>query len=37
LGGWWGAKMSVKKGEGFIKNVLIIAILIMALKLLNFF
>ena len=37
LGGWWGAKMSVKKGEGFIKGVLIIAILIMALKLLNFF
>ena len=37
LGGWWGAKMSVKKGEGLIKGVLIIAILIMALKLLNFF
>jgi uncharacterized membrane protein YfcA len=37
LGGWWGAKISVKKGEGFIKVVLIIAILIMALKLLNFF
>jgi len=37
LGGWWGAKMSVKKGEGFIKGVLIIAILIMALKLLNIF
>ncbi|MCW8811545.1 MAG: sulfite exporter TauE/SafE family protein [Ignavibacteriaceae bacterium] len=37
LGGWWGAKMSVKKGEGFIKSILIIAILIMALKLLNFF
>jgi uncharacterized protein len=37
LGGWWGAKMSVKKGEGFIKGILIVAILIMALKLLNFF
>ena len=37
LGGWWGAKMSVKKGEGFIKGVLIIAILIMSLKLLNVF
>jgi len=37
LGGWWGAKMSVQKGEGFIKGVLVIAILIMALKLLNFF
>jgi len=35
LGGWWGAKMSVKKGEGFIKGILIIAILIMALKLLK--
>jgi len=35
LGGWWGAKMSVKKGEGFIKGVLIIAILIMALRLLK--
>ncbi|MBK9098259.1 MAG: sulfite exporter TauE/SafE family protein [bacterium] len=37
LGGWWGAKMSVKKGEGFIKGILIVAILIMALKLLNVF
>lgn len=37
VGGWWGAKISVKKGEGFIKGALIIAILIMALKLLNFF
>jgi uncharacterized membrane protein YfcA len=34
-GGWWGAKISVKKGEGFIKVILVIAILIMALKLLN--
>ena len=37
LGGWWGAKLSVKKGEKLIKFVLIIAILIMALKLLNIF
>lgn len=37
LGGWWGAKISVKKGEGFIKAVLVAAILIMALKLLNIF
>jgi uncharacterized membrane protein YfcA len=37
LGAWWGVKMSVKKGEGFIKGILIIAILIMALKLLNVF
>jgi uncharacterized membrane protein YfcA len=35
FGGWWGAKLSVKKGEKFIKFVLIIAILIMAMKLLN--
>ena len=37
IGGWWGAKISVKKGEGFIKGILIVAILIMALKLLNFY
>ena len=35
FGGWWGAKLSVKKGEKLIKFVLIAAILIMALKLLN--
>jgi uncharacterized membrane protein YfcA len=37
LGGWWGAKISVKKGEGFIKILLVVAILIMAFKLLNIF
>jgi uncharacterized membrane protein YfcA len=37
LGGWWGAKISVKKGEGFIKIVLVVAILIMAFKLINIF
>ena len=37
FGGWWGAKLSVKKGEKLIKSVLIIAILIMALKLLNIY
>jgi hypothetical protein len=37
FGGWWGAKLSVKKGEKLIKFVLIIAILIMAIKLLNVF
>ena len=37
IGGWWGAKVSVKEGEGFIKGVLAIAILIMALKLLKIF
>ena len=32
LGGWWGAKFSIKKGEKFIKYVLMTAILIMAVK-----
>lgn len=35
FGAWWGVKLSIKKGEKFIKVVLIVAILIMALKLLN--
>ena len=35
FGGWWGAKIQVKKGEGIIKIVLVLAIFIMALKLLN--
>jgi len=33
VGGWWGAKLAVKKGEKLIKFTLIVAILIMALKL----
>lgn len=37
LGAWWAAKISVKKGEGVIKIILFIAILIMALKLLTVF
>ena len=37
FGGWWGAKLSVKKGEKLIKSVLIVAILIMSLKLLSIF
>jgi uncharacterized protein len=37
IGGWWGAKMQVKKGEKFIKAILIAAVFIMALKLLNIF
>ncbi len=37
LGAWWSAKISVKKGEGVIKIILFIAILIMALKLLTVF
>jgi len=37
VGGWWAAHASVKGGEKFIRYVLIIAILIMALKLLGVF
>jgi uncharacterized membrane protein YfcA len=37
MGGWWGAKMQIKKGEGLIKFVLAIAVFIMALKLLDVF
>ena len=37
LGEWWGAKMRVKKGEGLIKFVSVIAVFIMALKLFNVF
>ena len=36
-GGWWGAKISVRKGAEFIKVVLVIAIFIIALKLLHIF
>jgi len=37
LGGWWGVKLSVKKGEKLVRLVLIVAVFIMALKLLNVF
>jgi len=37
LGAWWAAKISVKKGEGIIRIILIVAIFIMALKLLDIF
>ena len=37
FGAWWAAKISVKKGEKFIRIVLIPVILGMALKLLNIF
>lgn len=37
IGGWWGAKSSVRRGEKFIKIVLIIAVSIMSLKLLKLF
>lgn len=35
LGGWWGTKHSIKKGDKFIKAVLSVAIFIMALKLMK--
>ncbi len=37
LGGWWAAKISIKKGDRLIKAALIVAILIMSLKLLSVF
>ena len=37
LGGWWAARISVRGGEKIIRYVLILAIFIMALKLLNVF
>lgn len=37
VGAWWGVRFSVKKGDGLIRIVLLIAILVMALKLLKVF
>jgi len=37
FGAWWGAKLSVKKGEKLIKVVLSVAVFIMSLKLLGVF
>ena len=37
VGAWWSAKISVRKGEKFIKMILMVAVLIMALKLLKVF
>ncbi len=37
IGGWWGAKLSVKKGEKFIRMFLMAAIFVIALKLFNVF
>ena len=37
VGAWWSAKVSVRKGEKFIKMILMVAVLIMALKLLKVF
>ncbi len=35
LGGWWAARLAVKKGDKIIRAVLFIALIIMALKLLR--
>ena len=35
FGAWWSAKFSVKKGEGFIRIILMVAIFIMSMKLLD--
>ncbi len=35
LGGWWGAALSVQKGERWIRIILIVAIVIMAIRLLT--
>jgi uncharacterized protein len=37
LGGWVSAKVQIKKGEGFIKGILIVVITYMAVRLLNIF
>ncbi len=37
LGGWWATKISIRKGDKFIKAVLIVSILIISLKLLGVF
>lgn len=35
FGAWWSAKLSVKRGEGVIRIVLVVLILMMSLRLLN--
>jgi len=37
FGAWWAAKLAVKKGEKLVRIILLMAILIMALKLLKLF
>ena len=37
FGGWWGARTAVKGGEKIIRRILILAILLMAMKLLRIF
>jgi len=36
-GGWWAAQLAVKKGDNIIRWILLVALFIMALKLLNIF
>ncbi len=36
-GGWWGARVQVKSGEQFIRKILAVAIVLMAIKLLGTF
>ena len=37
IGGWWAVKLSVRRGESVIRYVLVVAVLIMAAKILNLF
>ena len=37
IGGWWAARLSVRRGEKAIRYVLIVAVLIMAAKILGVF
>lgn len=37
IGGWWSAKISVKKGDNIVRIVLFVTIIIMSLKLLDVF
>lgn len=37
LGGWWATKLSIKKGDKFIKIILVLAMIIIALKLFDLF
>ncbi len=37
LGAWWGVKLAVRRGEKLIRYVLIVAVLIMAAKILGMF
>jgi len=37
FGGWWATKISIRKGDKFIKAVLVVSILIISIKLFGFF